>query len=91
VLFTNFGHNEALYCLPLLKLVRNSGLNAEIFPESAKMKKQMKYADQKGISIVIIAGEEEVATDTVTIKWMKTGEQQTISKDELLEKIAVSQ
>lgn len=90
VLFANFGDTEAMYCLPLLKQLREAGMNAEIFPEAVKMKKQLKYADQKGISIVIIAGEKEVESNTVTVKWMKTGEQRSIPKSRMLEHISSS-
>jgi histidyl-tRNA synthetase len=90
VLFTNFGEREAKYCLPMLKSLRESGINAEIFPEAAKMKKQMKYADQKQIPVVIIVGEAEITSNLVTIKWMQKSEQQTIPKQELYQRILLS-
>ncbi len=84
VMFANFGESEAAYALPLLQTLRESGIKSELYPESAKMKKQMKYADQKQIPLVIITGETEMANSQLTIKWMKTGEQLTIGKNELL-------
>ncbi len=90
VLFTNFGDREAKYCLPMLKSLRESGINAEIFPEAAKMKKQMKYADQKHIPVVIIVGEEEIANNQLTIKWMQKSEQETIPKQELIQHLSLS-
>lgn len=87
VLFSNFGKQEEQYCMPYLRLIRNAGLNAEIFPDAEKMKKQMRYADQKNIPIVILAGETERQAKQFTVKWMKTGEQQVIAADRLVEVI----
>jgi histidyl-tRNA synthetase len=84
-LFVNFGKAEENYCLPYLRKLRKAGLNAEIFPDAEKMKKQMRYADQKNIPVVIIAGEEEMNKKQFTVKWMQSGEQQTVKADELIE------
>ncbi len=78
LLFVNFGPKEEAFCLPLLKTIRQAGINAEIFPEADKMKKQMKYADQKDIPYVALVGENEMLQGKVTIKNMKTGAQQTV-------------
>jgi histidyl-tRNA synthetase len=84
VLFTNFGTSECAYCLPLVLAVRKAGISAEIFPEAAKMKKQMGYANARRIPYVVIAGETEMASGCVTLKNMQTGEQQTLPTDQLV-------
>ena len=81
VIFLNFGKNEERYCLKYLNQVRKHGINAEIYPDAAKIQKQMKYADQRGIPIVVIAGETEVAEKKFTVKWMKEGKQETVEAD----------
>ncbi len=83
-LFVNFGEKEEAYCLPVLAQLRKSGVNAEIFPESAKMKKQMNYANRKEIPFVILAGEEEITSQKFTLKNMQTGDQQLIGAEELI-------
>ncbi len=88
VLFINFGEKEADYCLPLLAKVRGAGIRAEIFPDSAKMKKQMSYANAMGIAFVVLAGENEMKEGKVTLKNMETGEQFLVTPEELIEKIA---
>jgi histidyl-tRNA synthetase len=85
ILFVSFGQNELLYCLPWLNVLRNKGINTEIYPEPAKMKKQMSYADNKRIPYVAIVGETEMNEEKVMLKNMKSGEQQLCSLDEILE------
>jgi histidyl-tRNA synthetase len=85
VLFVNFGPAEEKYCLPLLENIRKAGIPAEIYPSSEKMKKQMNYANRKGVKYVILAGESEIAADEVTLKNMVSGEQIRISTDQLVE------
>ena len=87
VLFVNFGEQEETYCLPLLKNLRDNGINAEIYPEPAKMKKQMGYADKKGIPFVALVGENEMANHVVTLKDMRTGTQESVATDDLIEKL----
>ena len=87
VLFINFGDRETAYCLPIIAKVRNAGIRAEYFPDQAKMKKQMAYANAKQIPFVVLAGESEMAEGKVTLKDMATGEQMLVSPDELLQKI----
>ena len=87
VIFLNFGKNEERYCLKYLNQVRKHGINAEIYPDAAKIQKQMKYADQRGIPVVVIAGEQEVAEQRFTVKWMKEGKQETINANQLVETI----
>jgi len=84
VLFTNFGETEELYSLKLIQKVREAGINAELFPESSKMKKQMNYADKKGVPFVAIVGEDEIQQQKITLKNMTSGEQQLVSIDELI-------
>lgn len=83
VLFINFGEKEAAYCLPIIKTVREKGICAEIFPDSAKMKKQMNYANAKHIPFVVLVGENEMDMAKVTLKNMNSGEQRVVSTDEL--------
>ncbi|MDR0815507.1 MAG: histidine--tRNA ligase, partial [Bacteroidales bacterium] len=85
LMFVNFGKNEELYALVQLKRLRDAGINAEIYPESAKMKKQMVYANGKAIPFVAMTGENEIANNVISLKNMLTGEQQNVSPDELLE------
>jgi histidyl-tRNA synthetase len=87
LLFINFGDKEQRFCLPLLKAVRAAGINAEIFPEAAKIKKQMSYADGKKIPFVAIVGENEINANAVMLKNMTSGEQQLVPVDELVNKI----
>jgi len=84
IMFVNFGNEEALHCLKLLKRLRTSGINAELFPDAAKMKKQMGYADDNKIPFVALVGSEEIKTGAITVKNMKNGEQLKLSIDELV-------
>lgn len=84
LLFVNFGPNEAAYSLPILAKVREAGIRAEIYPDAAKMKKQMGYANDKQIPFVAIVGENEMNEGKVTLKNMTTGEQSQVTPDELL-------
>ena len=78
VLFINFGAEEEKYCLKKLSEVRQAGISAEIYPEAAKLNKQMNYANQKGIPFVILIGSEEMKTGIITLKNMLSGEQKKI-------------
>ncbi len=89
VLFINFGDKETAYCLPIINMVRAQGVRAEIFPDSAKMKKQMSYANAKQIPFVVLAGENEMNAGKVTLKNMETGEQQLLTPDELAAALSV--
>ena len=84
VLFINFGPQETAYCLPIINKVRAKGIRAEIFPDAAKMKKQMAYANAKHIPYVAIAGENEINSGHITLKNMETGSQQLLTTDELI-------
>jgi histidyl-tRNA synthetase len=85
VMFVNFGEEEEAYCLPVLSKLRKKGINAEIYPDNAKLKKQMNYANKKEIPFVILAGESEIASNSLTIKNMLTGEQQTVNSEDLIQ------
>ena len=87
VLFINFGEAEARYCLPIINKVRANGIRAELYPDSAKMKKQMSYANAKAIPFVVLVGETEMEAGKVTLKNMETGEQQLLTTDELIQNI----
>jgi histidyl-tRNA synthetase len=84
ILFINFGEKETAYCLPIIKKVRVQGISAEIFPDAAKMKKQMAYANAKHIPFVALAGENEINEGKITLKNMETGEQQMVTPEELI-------
>ena len=84
VLFINFGEKEAAYCLPIVGKLRQAGIRAEIFPDKAKMKKQMSYANAKNIPYVVLAGENEMAAGQVTLKNMESGEQTLVTTEELI-------
>ncbi|HZH73676.1 MAG TPA: histidine--tRNA ligase [Mariniphaga sp.] len=87
VMFVNFGEKEEAYCLPLLARIRQEGINSEIYPESAKMKKQMNYANKKAVEFVILAGESEMDAQKYTLKNMNSGEQIQLSAEELIERL----
>ena len=82
-LFANMGVKEIDYVLSAAAACRAAGHSAEIYPESAKLRKQFEYADKKGIRYVVIAGEDEVASNELTIKDIKTGEQKKIKISEI--------
>ena len=84
VLFINFGEAEADYCLPIASQIRAAGISVELYPDCAKMKKQMAYANAKGIPFVVLAGESEINLGKFTLKNMLTGDQQLVSTEELI-------
>ncbi len=84
-MFVNFGDKEEAYCLPAVNALRKAGINAEIYPDSAKMKKQMTYANRKNIAYVILAGEEEINEGVFTVKNMEAGEQTKVKKEALVD------
>jgi histidyl-tRNA synthetase len=85
VLFVNFGEKEELYCLPAVAELRKNGVNAEIYPENAKMKKQMTYANKKNIPFVVLAGDSEMEAGQFTLKNMETGEQKKLELTKLID------
>ena len=87
VMFVNFGEKEMRYSLPLLTKMRAGGVNCEIYPDAAKMKKQFTYANNKGIPYVVIIGDEEMKNNMLTLKNMESGEQEMLSLRDAVEKI----
>jgi histidyl-tRNA synthetase len=85
VLFVNFGEAETDYCLPALAQVRQAGISAEMYPDAVKMKKQMSYANAKGIPFVVMAGETEMKEGVMALKNMLTGEQRMVKVNELVD------
>lgn len=84
VLFVNFGEKEEAYCLSVIAKLRKAGINTEIFPDSAKMKKQMNWANQKNVPFVALVGEREMEQDKINLKKMETGEQQLVDVDQMI-------
>ena len=87
VLFINFGETEALFSLKAIKALRSQGIHAELYPDAAKMKKQMTHAHKRQIPYVVIVGSEEMQSDTYTLKDMISGEQSKLSLEELISRI----
>lgn len=85
-LFVNFGEKESDFALPILQKLRNHGISAELYPDISKLKKQFKYADNRHVKNTVIIGEEEIKNNTITIKNMKSGEQNTISVENFIQK-----
>lgn len=81
LLFINFGNDEAAFCLPLVKQLRNEGVSCELYPKSAKMNKQMKYANNRGVKFVAMVGQNEIESGLLRIKNMDSGEQVDIAPE----------
>ena len=90
VLFINFGDKEALFSLKAIKHLRLQGINAELYPDIAKMKKQMNHANKRAIPFVVLVGDQEIDSNTYTLKNMGSGEQDKVSLDALTSKIKKS-
>ena len=88
VIFANFGEQEAAFCLPLLKQLRANRIRAELYPTAAKMKKQMTYANNKGVQFVIMVGEDEMNSGAITLKNMVNGTQEKLKVAELIKKLS---
>ena len=84
VLFVNFGETEANYCLKALQYLRKQGVNSELYPDTSKMKKQMNYANKKGIPFVVLVGEDEMSSGLLTVKNMTDGTQSTMKLEDLV-------
>lgn len=84
LLFINFGEKETAYCMPIISAARQAGIRAEMYPDNAKMKKQMSYANAKSIGFVALAGESEIEADKITLKDMATGNQQLVTAEEMI-------
>jgi histidyl-tRNA synthetase len=87
VLFINFGEKEQDYCLPLLFKLRDAGINSEIYPSAAKMKKQMTFANNKGIKYTVLVGSNEMESGKLTVKNMESGAQENLTIEELINNI----
>ena len=87
LLFINFGDKETAYCMPAVAKARVAGIRTEMYPDSAKMKKQMSCANAKHIPFVALAGENEMNEGKFTLKNMETGQQKLVSADELIAEV----
>lgn len=87
LLFVNFGNTEAKHCEKLLRKVRRAGIHAELYPESSKMQKQMKYAHANSVTWVAMIGENEIESESIRLKNMITGEQEDLSLEAMIQKI----
>ena len=87
IMFTNFGAAETAVAMKMIKQLRAAGISAEIYPETAKMKKQMGYADALNIPFVAIVGENEIAENKLMLKEMSTGSQQLLSIEETINRL----
>ena len=88
VMFANFGATESSYCLPLLKQLRSAGISSELYPQKAKMKKQMNYANTKGVQFVVLVGENEMESGLLTVKDMNTGVESELNISELIKQLS---
>ncbi len=87
ILFVNFGEKETMHIMPIISKLRQQSIRCELYPDSAKMKKQMTYADSNHIPYVAIVGEDEIKEGKMVIKNMVTGEQNALSTDEVILKL----
>ena len=88
VLLLNFGENESEYCLKLLQELRTNKINSELYPSNDKIKKQMNYANNKGVQFVIMVGEDEIKSGKLTVKDMKSGKQSKWGISEIITKLS---
>lgn len=91
LLFINFGEAEAAHCLKLARATREAGIATEVFPDAAKMKKQMNYANARQIPFVALVGESEMEQNLIALKNMTSGEQQQVSLEQLIQLIQLIQ
>lgn len=87
VIFLNFGEKESIYAIKTIKKLRKAGIAAEIYPDEAKMKKQMNYANKRNIPFVVLAGEEEIQQQKFTLKNMISGKQDVLSIEEMIKEL----
>lgn len=87
LLFSNFDKEAEMYALPLLQQVRDAGISAEIYPASSKLQKQLKYANDKNIPFVVLIGPEELTSGKLTLKNMRSGDQQKLTINEIIEQL----
>jgi len=86
-IFANFGDSEALYALKAIKTLRENGIKTELYPDKAKLGKQFQYADKRAIPFVVVTGEEEMKTGTYQLKNLASGEQISVTLEQLIEKL----
>jgi histidyl-tRNA synthetase len=87
IIFINFGEKEALYAMKAVRELRNQNVAAEMYPDAAKMKKQMNHANKRNIPFVVLAGTKEMEEERFTLKNMVSGEQSTVALEEMLNTI----
>jgi len=88
LLFVNFGDRETEFILPILGRLREKGISSEIYPDQAKMKKQLNYANSLNIPYVALVGEQELKDGVITLKEMDSGNQEQLTPDQLLERMS---
>ncbi|MBN1143969.1 MAG: histidine--tRNA ligase [Bacteroidales bacterium] len=88
VLLVNFGEKEALFCLSLLNKLHTAGIATELYPDAAKLKKQLSYADAKKVQFVVMAGENEIREGQLTVKNMVSGEQVKVIPEDLVKLVS---
>lgn len=86
-LFINFGTTESLYALKAIQTLRSQGIVCELYPDSVKMKKQMNYANKRNIPFVILVGEDELASQTFTLKNMQNAHQESVTLEQLIQRL----
>ena len=86
-LFANYGETEAVEALKIIQKIRERGVSAELYPESAKLKKQFTYAEKKGIPNLVFFGEQEISDGNITVKNLESGEQKTWTIDDFLNQL----
>ena len=89
LLFVNFGEAEVKHIIPILGRLRINGIASELYPEQAKMKKQMTYANNREIPFVALVGEQEIKDGLITLKDMETGKQERLTPEELVERLKI--
>ena len=88
ILFINFGFEESKYAMKAINKLRQKDIKAELYPDDTKFKKQMQYADKRGIKYAVIAGESEIEKEAFNLKNLETGEQELVDLETILKKFA---
>ena len=87
VMILNFGKQESIYCLKMINKLRDNNISCELYPDNDKIKKQMNYANRKKVSFVIMIGEDEIRNNKISVKDMKSGNQNLTTMDEFISRI----
>lgn len=90
ILFVNFGDRESIFCLPIVKKLRDNGINAELYPDSTKLKKQFKYSDDRNVKYTAIVGESEVDQGVINLKEMESGNQTELTIEAFYKKFSLA-